>query len=248
MKCDNCGAMVTAEEKFKKQKNGNTHHYVYYHCTRRKDPNCTEKAIEIKGLNKQIDNVLENLNISERFQKWALKYLHEVRQQEAVANVDTLSAKQKTLEGTTRQLQKVALTFTSPDNENEQLMTQAEYAGLRNQLLEEKTKLEDELKNVGNQIEDWVELSEKTFNFARYARTWFAQGDLETKKAIFACLGSHLLLKDQKLSLALRKPFQIIFENGQKAEKELLRLEPLKNPSNISDWKVFCSRFPVLSG
>jgi len=39
MRCGNCGAMITAEEKIKHQKNGNTHHYVYYRCTKRKDEN-----------------------------------------------------------------------------------------------------------------------------------------------------------------------------------------------------------------
>src|SRR3989344_3282559 len=37
MKCAYCGAYITAEEKFKYQKNGNVHRYVYYHCTKRID-------------------------------------------------------------------------------------------------------------------------------------------------------------------------------------------------------------------
>jgi len=45
IRCAECGAMITAEEKTKKQKNGNTHKYIYYHCTKRKNPNCTQKSI-----------------------------------------------------------------------------------------------------------------------------------------------------------------------------------------------------------
>src|SRR3989338_6850867 len=47
MKCGNCGAMITAEEKIKRQKNGNVHHYVYYRCTKRKDKNCQQKAVKL---------------------------------------------------------------------------------------------------------------------------------------------------------------------------------------------------------
>jgi len=34
MRCGECGAMVTAEDRIKRQKNGNVHTYVYYHCTK----------------------------------------------------------------------------------------------------------------------------------------------------------------------------------------------------------------------
>ena len=55
MKCGSCGAAITAEAKTKHQKNGNTHHYVYYHCTKRKDKDCKEKCVEQKELEQQID-------------------------------------------------------------------------------------------------------------------------------------------------------------------------------------------------
>ena len=42
MRCGECGAMITAEEKIKRQKNGNTHRYIYYHCTKRIDKRCTQ--------------------------------------------------------------------------------------------------------------------------------------------------------------------------------------------------------------
>ena len=38
--CGLCGSGITADEKFKKQKNGNTHRHVYYSCTKTRDRNC----------------------------------------------------------------------------------------------------------------------------------------------------------------------------------------------------------------
>lgn len=43
--CGQCGAMFTAQEKFKKLKNGEYNRHVYYSCTRRIDPNCQERYI-----------------------------------------------------------------------------------------------------------------------------------------------------------------------------------------------------------
>jgi len=101
MCCGSCGASITAEEKYKKQKNGNVHHYVYYHCTRKINPDCVEKPINLKDLNQQIDSILAGLTISERFQKWAVKYLHEIRQEEAGTREVTISEKNKEYERVT---------------------------------------------------------------------------------------------------------------------------------------------------
>lgn len=45
LKCGQCGADITAQEKFKKLKSGDFNRHVYYHCTRRIDPHCPEKYI-----------------------------------------------------------------------------------------------------------------------------------------------------------------------------------------------------------
>ena len=232
MRCGNCGAMITAEEKIKKQKNGNIHHYVYYRCTKQKDKNCTEKAIEIKDFNTQVDDIIENISISDRFKDWAIKYLHEIRQNEAASNETTLENKQKSVLQITKQLDNLILKYTSPENENGKFISDQEYQTLKNRLLKEKEALENDLKKHGKVMEEWVEFSERTFNFARYAQMWFAKGDMDTKRAIFAALGSHLIIKDQKINVELHPIFQTIFENREKAEKEISKIRTSKNASN----------------
>jgi site-specific DNA recombinase len=247
MRCS-CGAMITAEQKIKRQKNGNVHHYVYYHCTKKISSLCTEKSIRLEEFNKQIDDILKNLNISERFKDWAIKYMHEIRKEEAKSQAESLLAKQTALTKVTNQLQYLVIRFTSPDNANEELITTKEMQTVKSKLLKQQAELQDELKAQGEDIAEWVELSERTFNFARYARTWFEHGDLETKRAIFACLGSDLLLKDQKVHLALRKPFKIIFEGLPQAEREIAKLEPLITAENIGRIKDLAEKIPVWSG
>ena len=229
MKCGNCGAMITAEEKIKRQKNGNVHHYVYYHCTKRKDEDCPEKMIELKDLNAKIDMLVKNLTISDKFRGWAIKYLHEIRQNEAQSNETVLDNKQKNALQITKQLDNLLLKYTSPENEGGQFISDQEYQTLKTRLLKEKSALESELKTHGKVIEEWVELSERTFNFARYAQMWFAKGDMDTRRAIFAALGSHLILKDQKLNVELHPYYKIIFEGVKKVERELLKVRTSEN-------------------
>ncbi len=63
MTCGLCGSGITADEKFKKQKNGNVHRYVYYKCTRIKDSNCTCDYINEDDLITQLQNLMDDLDI-----------------------------------------------------------------------------------------------------------------------------------------------------------------------------------------
>ena len=70
IKCGQCGAEFTAQEKFKKLKNGEFNRHVYYNCTRRVDPNCTEKYINEKDLCKLLQEFIEKshdkINLSDK--------------------------------------------------------------------------------------------------------------------------------------------------------------------------------------
>jgi len=70
IQCGQCGAEFTAQEKFKKLKNGDFNRHVYYNCTRRVDPDCTEKYINEKDLCVMLQEFIENnhekINISDK--------------------------------------------------------------------------------------------------------------------------------------------------------------------------------------
>jgi DNA invertase Pin-like site-specific DNA recombinase len=63
--CGACGSGICAEEKFKHQKNGNIHRYVYYHCTKGKDRNCKEGSIREEELLKQLLHLIDKMDIDE---------------------------------------------------------------------------------------------------------------------------------------------------------------------------------------
>lgn len=65
MTCGLCGSGICADEKFKKQKNGNVHRYVYYGCTKARGVDCKCGYIEEKELIKQFENLIEKINIDE---------------------------------------------------------------------------------------------------------------------------------------------------------------------------------------
>jgi len=248
IRCGGCGGSVTAEMKTKRQQNGNVHEYIYYHCTHRKDDDCIERSIELKQLNKQVDEVLASIEISERFKNWAIKNLHEMRSTEASANENICSNKTNELSAVVEQLDGLLLKFTSPANTNGNLISDDEYQALKSQLMKRKNTLEEALANKGKEMEKWMELSERTFNFARYARYWFENGDKSTRRAILACLGSNLVLKDRKINVKLNPIFNSIVINKEKIEAELESVRTSENPYGERQTDTFVPVCPTMCG
>lgn len=65
MTCGLCGSGITADEKFKKQKNGNIHRHVYYGCTKVRDRNCKCGYINETDLIKQFEGLIDAIDIDE---------------------------------------------------------------------------------------------------------------------------------------------------------------------------------------
>lgn len=65
MKCGLCGSGITAEEKFKKLKDGSTKRYVYYKCTKSKDKDCKCGCIEESALINKLEGLVDVIEIDE---------------------------------------------------------------------------------------------------------------------------------------------------------------------------------------
>lgn len=71
--CGLCGSGITADEKFKKLKNGNVHRYVYYGCTKSKDKNCKCGYINEIDLMEQFELLINKIDLDEISIKEKLK-------------------------------------------------------------------------------------------------------------------------------------------------------------------------------
>ena len=221
MTCGNCSAAVTAEEKWKRYKNGSSHCYIYYHCTKRKDKNCPEQYIEEKDLEAQIDFILAKFQITEEFKDWAIRFVNEPREDEESQRVESASQKHKRIGEITKQLESMFLKYTSPANAEGELIPDNEYRTAKMKLEKEKASLEQNLATVDEKEAELLEFSEETFKFACYARGWFNEGGTKKKRAILLSLGSNFILKDKVLSIDLHEPWKILAEKKKRVEKEI---------------------------
>lgn len=197
MRCEECNAMVTCEEKRKILKDGSVKRYVYYHCTKRINPDCTQGSIEEKELERQIMEMLDSIEIPQEFHQWALKWL---KSQNKVEVAD----RRKTQEVQNRQYKNcLAKLDTLIDMRAGNEITEEEYNRKRSQLMKDKSRLEELLHDTERRAEEWYRKADDLFTFARDARERFITGDLATKREILAGLGSNSTLFDKVVRINL---------------------------------------------
>lgn len=134
------------------------------------------------------------------------------------------------------------------DNASRELLSDEEFREQKSILLKEKSSIQGELKNLDERINEWIDLTEKTFKFATYGKYWFAEGTYEDKSAILRAIGSNFILKDQKLSIQLQKQYGIIQNGLNEIRAEYTMLEPATNASNKTKTAHFEAVSAIVSG
>ncbi len=225
IRCGDCGCLITAETKTKKLKRtGDVKSYTYYHCTKKKkDYNCSQrKNIRQEDLEKQIVEELDSISILPEFHEWAMKALNELNEQECKQQnqaYDNLFKELSHLKKSKQNLLKLRL---------RDILTDDEFVEQKNDLSQEIIKTEQELKSHDNKNQKCHDLAIQTFNFAKYAREGFINGDTQTKKEILMALGQNPKILNVKISFQLNEWLQPIKKTYSDLEIEYKRLEPEK--------------------
>jgi hypothetical protein len=92
---DSCPRCHVATEKMT---NAKFLRYTYYHCTKRKHPECSQECLSDTELEQQIDQYLAHIQISEKFKEWAVKYLHELHAKYVFSGEMLIDDKPETVE------------------------------------------------------------------------------------------------------------------------------------------------------
>jgi DNA invertase Pin-like site-specific DNA recombinase/predicted metal-binding protein len=229
LKCGECGAMITAEQKRKLLKaTGSVKLYHYYHCTKRKDPTCPQGSMEEKELEAQIEKYLRRIEIPDFLYDWFIKYLDTLKIKERNENQEYIEKQKKALEKCQKELENLLRLRISADNDGSTLISDQEFSEQRNRLLMEKARLEQSMHQTIQKEGESHRLTRQTFEFARYCRFWFKTGNREQKKAIVAALGSNHELYNKKLLIELKKPLSVLERGLQAMGAESSMFEPLK--------------------
>jgi DNA invertase Pin-like site-specific DNA recombinase len=190
LRCDTCGMSITGEYRVKKQKNGNTHDYIYYHCTKKnKSIKCPEPCIRQEELDKQISSLLQKFSLRA---DWAEKLL-EMTETEKEKSAQSVSAfvleSQNQIRAINEKLQRLLDGYLEQDIERET------YREEKAKLLSEKKSLEEKMARIEQKQNDWLEPMKEWIkvasNLVKIARD---SNLLEKKVAAKEIFGSNLRL------------------------------------------------------
>ena len=225
--CGDCGCWITAETKTKLIKTENKlKSYSYYHCTHKKTdrPCFQKKVLAADGLERQIEKEIMNLTILPEFQQWALECLNDKNDREIDERTKIYESQHKSLVETQNHLDNLTKMRYRELIDDEMFLKE------KAELVNKIETLKGLLRQTENRAEQWLELSEKVFNFALYAHKAFLAGNLETKREILAALGSNYILKDQKLTISYNEYFEPIIKRYPAIVSEYQRLELDEKP------------------
>lgn len=242
VRCGECKAMVTAEEKI----NNFGSHYIYYHCTKR-IKKCYQGSIELKKLEEQIDFLLSQIEIPESFKNWAIKYLNELHDKEAGEQVVVNRSVDEAYSDCVKEINNLIKLKISPMNSDGSLLSDEDFEKQMRGLKKKKGELEGKKQNIGARVSQWLELSTKTFNFACYARMHFKNAKtLQEKKEILATIGSNFILEDKILRLSVPKPFIAIRKGKETTDELVARFEPSEKIDISAQMMYLYAKNPTL--
>ena len=218
-----CGAGVTAELKIKKQLNGNVHIYTYYHCTRKINPKCMEKAVEEKELTKQISSNLQEIEIPQLLHEWSLETLKDMFEAEKKDRNNLWNQKDKERKDVVSKIDRLM------DLKLDDVISDTDFKTKMRSLESQRDGVKRFMDDIDTRIDSWYKKAESAFDFAETAKKEFEEGSPEKKREILASLGYNLFLKDRKLNIEWPKLFLVLKEMNSGARDISDRLEPPKS-------------------
>ena len=190
LRCATCGMMITGEYRVKKQKNGNVHDYIYYHCTKKnKSIKCPEPCIRQESLDAQISSLLQKVSLRP---DWAEKLL-EMLKIDKIKSAQSVSAfvqiAETRIKVITAKLQRLLDGYLEQDIDREI------YRIEKSKLLSEKKSLEEQNVKLEQKQNDWLEPMENWINYAQNIEKIARDSNLlEKKVAAKEIFGSNLRL------------------------------------------------------
>jgi len=197
MKCI-CGCSVTAE----KQKG-----HVYYRCTKKKGP-CDQKYIREEDLITQFKYWLKKVSIPN---DWADKMIAEIdkeKNQQAKSSIVLVNSLRTEIVSIDEKLDKL-LDFHLDNN-----ITKEDYLKKKEQLINRKIKLEEKIKELNKQGNNWLEPMRDFILDLKQTKKAAHGGNHIEMKTFLKKIGSNFILKDKKFKFLANFGWKILAQNA----------------------------------
>jgi len=196
--CASCGMMITAENKTKRQKNGNVHHYVYYRCTKKsKVMKCPEMSLRSEELDKQLSSLIQKVSLPKDWAEELNRMALEDHGNSAPSLTACVKEKENKINVISQKLERLLNAYL------DQVIDQPDYCLQKAKLLSEKKSLEEEMTSLSHKQNDWLAPFQNWLKDAQSLDKIASDSDLFAKKVCAKeIFGSHLLLGEKTVRVA----------------------------------------------
>lgn len=217
--CATCGCGVTGDEKWKYQKNGNVHHYIYYHCIKRsRFIKCPEPGIRSEKLDRQLSGMLRRFSLKENWTK-KLMVLLDTDRKETVESYLTFCQALRTRINILNEKLKILL-----DSHLDHAIDRDTYTKKKAQLLLDKKTLDEKLAIVKKNRNEWTASAEQWMKEAENLPAIANGTDLFLKKvAAKKIFGSSLVLSNQHIRFKTNRETKKLEDAMFSGSEEFLR-------------------------
>jgi len=232
--CPKCGVLIA------KMKKPTTLRYIFWRCSKKKNPNCTQGSIEEKELERQVLEKIGTLDIPPEFHVFALKWFREQANRDAEATNKLVASQQKAYTATLERIQGII------DMRAAQEITKEEFAERKATLSKEKVRIEALMAQAGQSVDAQLKKAEELFTFIEDAKEKFKDGSPQDRRTVLSRLGSNLVIESKNLNIDMERTLLPI----QKLSPIILgihkRLEPRKTLIKQSDYEAEYLKNPLV--
>ncbi len=194
MSCGECGMSITAETRTKHQKNGNTHHYTYYRCTKKSAARCSQSYVREEQLTTDFSDLLTMFVLPSEWARDFEKRMEVDARASGRTTAEAVAGLREEVHGIEQKSDRLMDLYIAQDIERDT------YLSKRRVLLSDKRSIQEQISRLERDGNAWLEPMRSWINEAENLAQIQKDPSLPAKKsALQKIFGSNLILLNQKV-------------------------------------------------
>ena len=200
-------------------------------------PTCHQPAIQEKDLEIQVGELFQAVRLPDPLAEWLKKWIVTQHQNESANRLQDLERLQQEYANTQRLQDRLLDAFLKG------LITEEEYQRRKREKEDETLLLREKIEGFEYRVKRWEESVIEAFDFSILPIT--EKTDPHVRKTWLAKIASKLILDNKKLSVEMKKPYQLVSQINLAVQADLESFETMKTRMDKKENSSLLDEFPL---
>ncbi len=220
IRCGECGCMITAEEKVRHYKNGQSQRFTYYHCTRKR-PCSQRRYVREDDLYQQCVDELNHWELIPELYEWTMEELNRQVRAKTPARKETEASQERTIAAVQAQYD------TLLDMSTRRLIDEDAFVAKSTELKARLKDLRREQATTAQATVNWYDYMTDLIAKFLNVNAKFVNGDIAAKREILLAIGQNPVLLDGTLRITPNEWLMPLREQTQRIAGEIDKVRTL---------------------